>query len=79
MKCFYFQVMGSSSEFQERVFADGAVLLVDGSLDVRTHAKSIFAELMTHSKFEAALKDHVQDSQLKQMQKALDSIQSARK
>jgi hypothetical protein len=73
------RVMGSSPEFQERIFADGAVLLVDGSLDVRTHAKRVFAELMTHSKFDAALKEHVKENQLKQMQKTLDSIQGTRK
>ena len=68
------RVMGSSNEFQERVFKDGAVLLTDGSLEVRTHAKRVFAELMSHSKFEAALKDHVKDPQLKSMQKNLDAI-----
>lgn len=73
------RVMGSSPEFQERIFADGAILLVDGSLDVRTHAKRVFTELMTHSKFETTLKEHVKDGQLKQMQKALDNVQSSRK
>ncbi len=68
------RVMGCSSEFQERIFCDGAVLLTDGSLDVRTHAKRVFTELMSHSKFEATLKDHVKDKQLSQMQKTLDAI-----
>jgi len=41
------RVMGCSSEFQEHIFADGAELLTDGSLDVRTHAKRVFGELVT--------------------------------
>jgi hypothetical protein len=41
------RVMGSSSEFQERIFCDGAELLTDGSLDVRTHAKRVFGELVS--------------------------------
>jgi hypothetical protein len=39
----------------------------------------VFTELMAHSKFESALKEHVRDSQLKQMQKALDNIQNSLK
>ncbi len=137
------RVMGSSSEFQERIFCDGAELLTDGSLDVRTHAKRVFGELvsifyktlpikqssekifsyvsmfwaiilkgnhnktlfqiwflftgfgifihrfylkkglfftqMSHAKFETTLKDYVKDSQLKQIQKSLDTIQGSRK
>jgi len=34
---------------------------------------------MSHAKFESTLKDHVKDSQLKQIQKALDTIQGSRK
>ena len=73
------RVMGSSAEFQEHIFRDGAILLTDGSLEVRTHAKHIFGELMSHTKFEATLKDYVKESQLSLIQKTLDSIHGPRK
>ena len=38
------RVFGSSKEFLELLFPNGAKLLLDGAIQVRTHAKHMFGE-----------------------------------
>lgn len=53
---------------------DGTKLLGDGSLEVRTHAKHMFAQLVKHAKFESLFKDIVAEKDRKDVQKTLDSL-----
>ena len=68
------RVMGCSRECQELILVNGAKMLTDGSLEVRTHTKHLFAELMKHEKFEALLRDTLKEHERNGIKKALDSI-----
>ena len=46
-------------ETAELIIRTAATLLADGSLDTRTEAKRIFSVLISHNKFEPALKASV--------------------
>ena len=59
--------MGSSGELQELVVVEGSKMLMDGSLDVRKHAKHLWAELGQHSRTESLLKQHLSGSQLREV------------
>jgi len=59
---------------QEMVLQTGAKQLTDPALEVRTHAKHLFAELTSHAHFEKTLKATLKDSEIKNMQKALDAV-----
>ena len=37
------------------LLASGTLLLLDGSIDIRTEAKTIFAPIITHQKFEEVI------------------------
>ena len=59
--------MGSSGELQELVVVEGSKMLMDGSLDVRKHAKHLWGELGQHSRTEGLLKQHLSGSQLREV------------
>ena len=46
----------------------------DGSLEVRTHTKKVFSELMRHERFDQLIKDTLTEQETKSIKKALDSI-----
>ena len=68
------RVMGSSKDLQELLVPSCAKLLTDGSLEVRTYTKRVFAELMKHEKFEVLLKETLTEQEQNSIKKALDSI-----
>ena len=59
--------MGSSVELQELVVVEGSKMLMDGSLDVRKHAKHLWGELAQHARTEGLLKQHLSGSQLREV------------
>jgi len=59
--------MGSSGELQELVVVEGSKMLMDGSLDVRKHAKHLWGELGQHSRTEGLLKQHLSGSNLREV------------
>ena len=59
--------MGSSGELQELVVVEGSKMLMDGSLDVRKHAKHLWGELGQHSRTEGLLKHHLSGSHLREV------------
>ena len=59
--------MGSSVELQELVVVEGSKMLMDGSLDVRKHAKHLWGELGQHARTEGLLKQHLSGSQLREV------------
>ncbi len=59
---------------QTCVMEDGAKLLSDGSLEVRTHAKHMFGQLVGHANFEPALRKVIPEKDLRTIKKSLDSI-----
>ena len=68
------RVFGSSKEFLELLFPNGAKLLLDGAIQVRTHAKHMFGELMRHEKFESMTKEYLRENERRDIKKTLDSI-----
>ena len=68
------RVMGSSRDFQLLLVPSCAKLLTDGSLEVRTHTKKVFAELMRHEKFDVLLKETLTEQETNSIRKALDTI-----
>ena len=59
--------MGCSDELQELVVVEGSKMLMDGSLDVRKHAKHLWGELGQHSRTEGLLKQHLSGSNLREV------------
>ena len=70
------RVFGSSREFLEVLFPNGAKLLTDGSIEVRTHAKHMFGELIRHDKFESAIKEYLRENERRDIKKTIDSLYS---
>ena len=70
------RVFGSSKEFLEILMPNGAKLLTDGSIEVRTHAKHMFGELIKHAKFEAVTKEYLREDERRDIKKTIDSLQS---
>ena len=68
------RVFGSSKEFLELLFPNGAKLLTDGAIQVRTHAKHMFGELIRHEKFEAMTKEYLRENERRDIKKTLDSL-----
>ena len=67
-------MMGSSSELQESIIVDGSKLLTDGSLEVRQHAKHLWAEVVQHSRTDSLLKENLKDPELRDVKKILDNL-----
>ena len=72
------RVFGSSKEFLEILIPNGAKLLTDGSIEVRTFAKHMFAELIRHDKFEAITKEYLREEERRDIKKTIDSLYSKR-
>ena len=68
------RVFGSSKEFLELFMPNGAKLLTDGSIEVRTHAKHMFGELIRHEKFEGITKEYLRENERRDIKKTLDSL-----
>ena len=68
------RVMGCSREFHELLIPSCAKLLTDSSLEVRTHTKHLFSELIKHDKFDGLLKETLREYERQDIQKALDSL-----
>lgn len=68
------RVMGSSNEFQEIIFRQGAKLLQDSGVEVRKFSKHMFAELVRHQHFETTLEKLVKEEDRRDMRRALDSL-----
>ena len=68
------RVFGASKEFLELLFPNGAKLLLDGAIQVRSHAKHAFGELIRHEKFEAMTKEYLRENERRDIKKTLDSI-----
>ena len=68
------RVFGSSKEFLELFMPNGAKLLTDGSIEVRTHAKHMFGELIRHEKFESMTKEYLRENERRDIKKTLDSL-----
>ena len=68
------RVMGSSRDFQLLLVPSCAKMLTDGSLEVRTHTKKVFAELMRHEKFDVLLKETLTEQETNSIRKTLDTI-----
>lgn len=66
--------MGSSDELQECVVRGGAKLLVDGSLDVRQHAKHMWSELNQHGNTGKLVERLLVNPELRDIQKILDNL-----
>ena len=66
--------MGSSGELQELVVVEGSKMLMDGSLDVRKHAKHLWGELGQHSRTEGLLKQHLSGSQLREVSGIVEGL-----
>ena len=66
--------MGSSVELQELVVVEGSKMLMDGSLDVRKHAKHLWGELGQHSRTEGLLKQHLSGSQLREVSGIVEGL-----
>ena len=72
------RVFGSSREFLEILMPNGAKLLTDGSIEVRTHAKHMFGELIRHDKFESMTKEYLRENERRDIKKTIDSLYSKR-
>ena len=70
------RIFGSSKEFLEMLMPNGAKLLTDGSIEVRTHAKHMFRELIRHDKFEAMTKEYLRENERRDIKKTIDSLYS---
>ncbi|XP_059088940.1 uncharacterized protein LOC131885033 [Tigriopus californicus] len=68
------RVMGSSNEFQEIIFQQGAKLLKDSGVEVRKYSKHMFAELVRHQRFETTLEKLVKEEDRRDIKRALDSL-----
>ena len=68
------RVVGCSKEFLEILLPNGAKLLTDGSVEVRTHAKHMFSELIKHDRFESLSKEYLQEHERRDIKKTLDSL-----
>ena len=68
------RVVGCSKDFLETLMPNGAKLLTDGSIEVRTHAKHMFGELIKHDKFEWLTKEYLRENERRDIKKTLDSL-----
>ncbi|CAL4114807.1 unnamed protein product, partial [Meganyctiphanes norvegica] len=69
------KVLSGSKDITERILHGGVKLAQEGSLETRKYAKQIFQPLVQHPQFDKAIKKHVSQSDVKNVQKFLDSLQ----
>lgn len=68
------RIFGCSRDFVDILLKSASKLMVDGSLEVRTHAKKLFSELLKSKKFDSFLAEFVAEKDRKEMKKALESL-----
>ena len=65
-----------SKDAVELLFQSAALLMCDGSLDVRQQAKRVFSVLLEHQEFQTILRSAVPNQVLQKIHKQLEAMKS---